>query len=122
MQCSSYFSCVSEMKKIINLLEIGTPVTKFSWKKRTERKTLAIRCETRQVIWTDTVITTKNIQYEGTVDWAEIKEIRLGNIFRVCEKEFENSQCFVIFYGSEFNLRILSVAGSNISKNVMFFI
>lgn len=106
-----------EVEKIISHLERGTPVTKFSFKRRTERKTLAIRRETRQIIWTHSIVTTRHV-YEGAVDWAEIKEIRLGKISKDFEtwyedaRDFENSQCFVVFYGSEFNLRFLSIAGN----------
>lgn len=102
------------MEQIISQLERGTLVTKFSWRKKAERKTLAIRRETRQIIWTRPATVTK-LAYDGAVDWAEIKEIRLGKNSKDFEKwpddarKIENSKCFVVFYGSEFKLRVLSV-------------
>lgn len=104
------------MEQIISQLERGTLVTKFSWRKKAERKTLAIRRETRQIIWTRPATVTKPT-YDGAVDWAEIKEIRLGKFSKDFEKwpddarKIENSKCFVVFFGSEFKLRVLSIAG-----------
>ncbi|XP_018565095.1 1-phosphatidylinositol 4,5-bisphosphate phosphodiesterase gamma-1-like [Anoplophora glabripennis] len=109
---------IPEMEKIINHLERGTLVVKFSWRKRAEHKILAIRRDTRQIIWTRSVTVDKPI-YDGAVDWDEIKEIRLGKLSQVFEKwsedakDFENSQCFVVFYGSEFNLRVLNIAATS---------
>lgn len=53
----------------------------------------------------------------GTIDLLEIKEVRLGKNSRDFEKWpdeaklKETKKCFVIFYGSEFKLRVLSIAG-----------
>lgn len=42
---------ISEMEQIISQLERGTVVTKFFPRKRSEKKTLMIRRETRQIAW-----------------------------------------------------------------------
>ncbi|KAG5882921.1 hypothetical protein JTB14_023383 [Gonioctena quinquepunctata] len=105
---------IPEKEQIISQLERGTLVTKYSWRKKPERKTLAIRRETRQLIWTRPAPTSKPA-YEGEVDLCEVKEIRQGT----CSKDFEKwpdeskkaeNKCFVVFYGNEFNLTVLSVA------------
>ncbi|XP_060519361.1 1-phosphatidylinositol 4,5-bisphosphate phosphodiesterase gamma-1 isoform X2 [Cylas formicarius] len=125
------------MEQIISQLERGTIVTKFSWRKKTERKTLAIRRETRQLIWTRTVslkplsddtlnlaerwaqdsrLDIRKPSFEGAVNLSEIKEVRLGKNSKDFEKwpdeanKLDNKKCFVVFYGSEFKLRILSIA------------
>jgi len=43
---------IPEMEQIISQLERGTLVTKFSWRVKSEMKKLAIRRETRELIWT----------------------------------------------------------------------
>ncbi|XP_045463914.1 1-phosphatidylinositol 4,5-bisphosphate phosphodiesterase gamma-1 [Harmonia axyridis] len=101
------------MEQIISQLERGTLVTKFSWRKKAERKTLAIRRETQQLVWTRITSPTKSI--DGAIDLREIKEIRLGKSSKDFEKwpdetkKIENLKCFVVYYGSEFKLRVLSV-------------
>ncbi|CAH1986383.1 unnamed protein product [Acanthoscelides obtectus] len=107
---------IPEMEQIISQLERGTLVTKFSWRKKAERKTtLAIRRETRQIVWTRPGPTTKTT-FDGAVNLGEVKEVRLGKNSKDFEKwpedakKIESSKCFVVFYGSEFNLRVLSVA------------
>lgn len=42
---------IPEMEQIISQLERGTVVTKFFPRKRPEQKTLMIRRETRQIVW-----------------------------------------------------------------------
>lgn len=42
---------IPEMEQIISQLERGTVVTKFFPRKRAEKKTLMIRRETRQIVW-----------------------------------------------------------------------
>lgn len=42
---------IPEMEQIISQLERGTVVTKFFSRKRPEKKTLMIRRETRQIVW-----------------------------------------------------------------------
>jgi phosphatidylinositol phospholipase C gamma-1 len=46
---SNFF--IPEYEQIISLLERGTVVTKFYPRKRPERRTMMIRRETRQIIW-----------------------------------------------------------------------
>ncbi|CAG9767976.1 unnamed protein product [Ceutorhynchus assimilis] len=106
---------IPEMEQIISQLERGTLVTKFSWRKKPESKTLCIRRETRQLMWTRPTSSSKP-NYEGTIDLSEIKEVRLGKNSKDFEKWpdeaklKETKKCFVIFYGSEFKLRVLSIA------------
>lgn len=112
---SSGFGYITEMEQIISQLERGTLVTKFSWRKKAERKTLAIRRETQQLVWTR--ITSPTKATDGAIDLREIKEIRLGKCSKDFEKwpdetkKIENLKCFIIYYGSEFKLRVLSVVG-----------
>lgn len=121
---------IPEMEQIISQLERGTLVTKFSWRKKSERKTLAIRRETRQIVWSKTITGTKPA-YDGAVDLREVKEIRIGKNSKDFEKwpedtkKIENLKCFVVFYGSEFKLRVLSIAGENFMSNtivLLFFL
>ncbi|KAL3276024.1 hypothetical protein HHI36_020754 [Cryptolaemus montrouzieri] len=109
----SGFGYITEMEQIISQLERGTLVTKFSWRKKAERKTLLIRRETRQLVWSRITNSTKPT--DGALDLREVKEIRLGKCSKDFEKwsdevkKIENLKCFVIFYGSEFKLRVLSI-------------
>jgi phosphatidylinositol phospholipase C gamma-1 len=51
------------------------------------------------------------------VDLREVKEIRVGKNSKDFEKwpddakRMENMKCFVVFYGLEFRLKTLSIAG-----------
>jgi phosphatidylinositol phospholipase C gamma-1 len=51
------------------------------------------------------------------VDLREVKEIRVGKNSKDFErwpddaKRMENLKCFVVFYGLEFRLKTLSIAG-----------
>lgn len=51
------------------------------------------------------------------VEMREVKEIRVGKNSKDFEKwleeakRMENLKCFVVFYGSEFKLKSLSIAG-----------
>ncbi|XP_030750382.1 1-phosphatidylinositol 4,5-bisphosphate phosphodiesterase gamma-1 isoform X2 [Sitophilus oryzae] len=107
---------IPEMEQIISQLERGTLVTKFLFRKRPESKTLAIRRETRQLIWTRTTSNISRSNFEGTIDLTEIKEVRLGKNSKDFEKwpdearSKEAKKCFVVFYGNEFKLRVLSIA------------
>nr|XP_022912015.1 1-phosphatidylinositol 4,5-bisphosphate phosphodiesterase gamma-1-like [Onthophagus taurus] len=106
---------IPEMEQAIGQLERGTLVTKFSWRKKAEKKTLSIRRETREIVWCRTVTGSKP-SYEGSVHLREIKEVRLGKNSKDFEKwpddakKLDDIQCFVIFYGQEFKLRVLSFA------------
>jgi hypothetical protein len=52
-----------------------------------------------------------------SVDLREVKEIRVGKNSKDFErwpddaKRMENMKCFVVFYGLEFRLKTLSIAG-----------
>lgn len=108
---------IPEMEQIISTLERGTLVTKFSWRKKADRKTLAIRRETKQIIWTTRPTAPSKLTFDGAVNLGDIKEIRQGKNSKDFEKwpedakHYENSKCFVVFYGNEFKLRSLSIAG-----------
>lgn len=114
---SSLGGYIPEMEQIISQLERGTLVTKFFPRKRPERKTLMLRRETRQILWTRPS-TSQRTSYEGAVEIREIKEIRLGKNSKDFEKwpedskKMEYNKCLIIFYGSEFKLRTLSIAGN----------
>lgn len=107
---------IPEMEQTISQLERGTLVTKFSWRKKAEQKMLRIRRETRQIIWTKPKAGPKSPP-DGAVELREIKEIRLGKTSKDFEKwpddtvRIDAMKCFVILYGSEFQLRVLSIAG-----------
>ncbi|XP_066996227.2 1-phosphatidylinositol 4,5-bisphosphate phosphodiesterase gamma-1 [Anabrus simplex] len=103
-------SFIPEMEQIISQLERGTVVIKFYPRKRPERKTLLIRRETRQVVWSRRTV-------EGAVDLREVKEVRMGKNSKDFERSPEDAKgmdnlCFVVFYGMEFMLKTLSVAAS----------
>lgn len=60
------------------------------------------------------------------VEMREVKEIRLGKYSKDFDKwseessNFDPMQCFVIFYGSEFKLKVFSVAGKNSLRPASF--
>ncbi|CAH0547497.1 unnamed protein product [Brassicogethes aeneus] len=104
---------IPEKEQVISQLERGTLVTKFSCKKKPERRNLSIRRETGQITWIRPTSTQKNT-YDGCVNIREIKEIRHGRHskdFEKCTEETNRMEkkCFVVFYGSEFNLKTLSL-------------
>ncbi|XP_065217212.1 1-phosphatidylinositol 4,5-bisphosphate phosphodiesterase gamma-1 [Planococcus citri] len=105
-------SFIPEMEQIISQLERGTIITRFYPRKKPERKTLSIRRETRQLLWTRTA----SRSHEGSIEMREVKEIRLGKFSKDFDKwpeeskKIDNLRCFVIFYGSEFKLKVFSVA------------
>lgn len=107
---------IPEMEQCISQLERGTLVTKFSWRKKAEQKMLRIRRETRQVVWTKPKSGPKS-PHDGAVELREIREIRVGKGSKDFEKwpddvsRIEAMRCFVVLYGSEFQLRVLSIAG-----------
>lgn len=116
LSTSSGMGYIPEMEQIISQLERGTLVTKFSWRKKSERKTLAIRRETKELVWSRPATGAKPT-YDGAVNLQEVKEIRIGKTSKYFDKWLEESKmietmkCFVVFYGSEFKLRALSIAG-----------
>lgn len=108
---------IPEMEQTISHLERGTRVTQFFLRKKPEEKVLAIRRETGQIVWWPLPKENSKPVIEGFLDLRKIKEIRLGKSSKDFEKwadearRFENLKCFVVYYGSEFKLRVLSVAG-----------
>ncbi|XP_046469716.1 1-phosphatidylinositol 4,5-bisphosphate phosphodiesterase gamma-1-like [Neodiprion pinetum] len=98
--------------EVIKIMERGTLACIFDLEKRPEDKQLMIRRETRQIIWKRNV----NLRsYDGSVEFRDIKEIRSGR----CSKDFERwhsetkkmkaVRAFVIYYGSKFLLKTISV-------------
>uniref|UniRef100_A0A674JHQ2 Phosphoinositide phospholipase C n=1 Tax=Terrapene triunguis TaxID=2587831 RepID=A0A674JHQ2_9SAUR len=100
-----------EKSQIKRTLELGTVMTVFSLKKFTpERRTIQVIMETRQVAWSKTAD-----KIEGFLDLMEIKEIRPGKNAKDFErgKATQNKEhCFTIFYGTQFVLNTLSLAGT----------
>nr|XP_054762576.1 1-phosphatidylinositol 4,5-bisphosphate phosphodiesterase gamma-1-like [Lytechinus pictus] len=95
-------------------LALGTLLTRFYGRKRPERKSFEVNMETRQVVWRR-----QGGRTEGAINIREIKEIRPGKVSKDFEKWPEehrrhpNNICFVVFYGTEFRLKTLSVAAVN---------
>lgn len=130
-----------ELEQIIQRLEGGTILTHFYRKGcKIERKYFAIHLDTRQLIWYSLTNggTKPSTIIRGIIDLREIKEVRIGpakvfdhqnnneipqspvdtnfisafnfTTLRKWEK-WERNQCFVIYYGSAFNLKTLTCAG-----------
>lgn len=111
-------SGLGEMEQIICRLERGTIISRYyNSRRRPEKKTLALRRETRQVIWTSANANSRNNNYDGSIELREVKEIRPGKSSREFEKwaeeskRVDGSKCFVVFYGKSFNLKSLSILG-----------
>ena len=111
---------IPEMEQIIGQLERGTLIMKFYNKKRPERKTLLIQRETNQLVWIKPGVGSTSLirnPYEGCVDFRDVHEIRNGKLSKEFEKwpdeskKIEKLKCFVLFYGNQFKLRTLSIAG-----------
>lgn len=120
--CLSTLSLPSlgEMEQTVCMLERGTIITKYYPRRRPEQKTLMLRRETRQLIWSpvnSSTLARTNQNYEGALDLREIKEVRIGKTSKEFDKWNDESKCvdftkcFVVYYGSEFKLRSLSVVG-----------
>lgn len=119
--CLSTMSLPSlgEMEQTVCMLERGTIITKYYPRRRPEQKTLMLRRETRQLIWSSVNNSNArpNANYEGSLELREVKEVRLGKASKEFEKWQDESKsvdftkCFVIYYGNEFKLRSLSVVG-----------
>lgn len=73
---------IPEMEQIISQLERGTVVTKFFPRKRPEKKTLMIRRETRQIVWSRSA-TFRPFDGSGKIlsTFANLFEFCLSNIF-----------------------------------------
>lgn len=68
-------------------------------------------------------------RYLFTVEIREVKEVRIGKQSKDFEKwpedakRIENLRCFVVYYGSEFRLKTLSISGKyDIYKSITVFI
>ncbi|XP_076111520.1 1-phosphatidylinositol 4,5-bisphosphate phosphodiesterase gamma-1-like isoform X8 [Mytilus galloprovincialis] len=100
-------------------LERGLVVTIFFGKnKRPEKRTLQVRIETRQLVW----IRAQGGKPEGSLNLREVREVREGKNSKDFEKwpddarKMDNALCFVIFYGSEFKLKNLSLVASSLDE------
>uniref|UniRef100_A0A182SGK4 Phosphoinositide phospholipase C n=1 Tax=Anopheles maculatus TaxID=74869 RepID=A0A182SGK4_9DIPT len=111
---TSCLAALGEMEQIICQLERGTLIQKFYPRKRPEKKTLMLRRETRQIIWSS-VQTNGRSNYEGSLELREVKEVRLGKKSKDFEKwpeeakKSEPRKCFVILHGNDFKLRTVSI-------------
>lgn len=106
---------LSERERDIGQLERSHIITKFYAKKKPEKKMLAVRRETMLVVWYR-ALSARN-RFEGAVDVREIKEVRATK----CSRDFDrwsadaqalkspSTRSFVVYYGSHFNLKTLSV-------------
>lgn len=110
---------IHEADQLISYIERGSTVLKFYPRKRPERRSLSVRRETHQVIWSRTGVSQKNA-YEAALDIREIKEVRGGKASKHFDrwpdevKKLENTKCFTIYYGTEFKLRLASFAGNSL--------
>ncbi|XP_078274874.1 1-phosphatidylinositol 4,5-bisphosphate phosphodiesterase gamma-1 isoform X2 [Rhinoraja longicauda] len=111
----------AQIAELCRSLEVGTVITLYYSKKsqRPERRTLQVKLETRQIIWSR-----GPEKVEGEIDIREIKEIRAGRNSRDFERYHDDasrpdlsrpdsSHCFVILYGMEFRLKTLSLAATS---------
>ncbi|CAM9184038.1 unnamed protein product [Lampetra fluviatilis] len=98
-----------DMSRMMRALELGTVMAVFYPRRaRSERRTLQVVLETRQIVWSRV-----SDRVEGTIDIREIREVREGRQSRDFDRvveDVDSSLCLVILYGSEFRLRTLSVA------------
>lgn len=101
---------------VLKRLNAGNVMKKFSGtarKNRSEDRTFYVKSDTRQIIWS------KNQVLEGYIDIREIKEVRQGKDSGDFERLQDESRrvdstlCFSIFYGQEFNLKVMSIAAQN---------
>lgn len=108
---------IHEADQLISYIERGSSVLKFYPRKRAERRSVSVRRETHQVIWSRASAPQRQA-YEGALDIRDIKEVRVGKSSKDFErwpeetKRLENSKCFTIYYGTEFKLRSASFAGN----------
>lgn len=116
---------VPQTELIISQLERGTLITKFFPRRRPEKKVLKILRETRQLVWCRPTVTDPRSMYEGELELREVKEIRPGKNSKDFDrwpddaKQFDQMRCLVLFYGSEFKLRTLSIAGKQIISLIL---
>lgn len=100
------------MDFVVKRLENGAVFTRFSTKSRPEKRHFTIKKETRQLVWKD-----GREDIEACIDFRDIKDVRSGANTKLFErwpdeaKKANESQCFVIWYGSTFRLKSLSCVG-----------
>lgn len=81
-----------------------------------------MKLETRQLLW----IKAQGARPEGSACLREVKEIRPGKNSRDFDKWPEESKkadpriCFIIFYGSDFKLKTLSVVANNKDEYILW--
>ncbi|KAK2162254.1 hypothetical protein LSH36_101g04011 [Paralvinella palmiformis] len=101
----------------LRALEAGSRLTRFYMRKRPEIRMFSVKLETRQIVWSRN----NGGKPEGIVDIREIREIRPGKNSKEFERMKEDADarrysselCFVVFYGSDFCLKALSLAAPN---------
>lgn len=115
---------IHEADQLIAYIERGSSVLKFYPRKRPERRSVSVRRETHQVIWSRTSSPLRQ-SYEGALDIRQIKEVRVGKSSKDFErwpdetKKLENTKCFTIYYGTEFKLRSASFAGKLLTLQIV---
>ncbi|CAL4239030.1 unnamed protein product [Meganyctiphanes norvegica] len=98
-------------------IEDGTSVKRFySHRHRPDNGKLSIRRETSQIVWEG-----PGPSEEIITSLSEIKEIRRGksskdfNSWKSEAKTHNESVCFIVYFGTDFKLKSLSIAGLFIS-------
>ncbi|XP_037072934.1 LOW QUALITY PROTEIN: 1-phosphatidylinositol 4,5-bisphosphate phosphodiesterase gamma-1-like, partial [Pollicipes pollicipes] len=106
------------LEHTICLLERGTAVTRFCLRRRPERKSLAVRRETGQLICLKASVPERGRgdDSEMLLDLRTVRQVRRGRGSREFERWPEEARrcdpakCFVVSYGTQFCLKTLSVA------------
>ncbi|XP_043208508.1 1-phosphatidylinositol 4,5-bisphosphate phosphodiesterase gamma-1-like [Amphibalanus amphitrite] len=106
------------LEHTITLLGRGTAVTRFCLRRRPERKSLAVRRETGQLISLKASVPdrSRGDDSEVLLDLRLVKQVRRGRASREFERwpedarRCEPAKCFVVSYGAAFTLKTLSVA------------
>ncbi|KAK7114898.1 hypothetical protein V1264_000879 [Littorina saxatilis] len=104
-----------DVVEVLRHLERGLVTTIFFYRKKPERRTLRVKLETRQLLW----IKAQGARPEGSACLREVKEVRAGKNSRDFDKWPEDGKkadarvCFIVFYGSDFKLKTLSVVANN---------
>lgn len=112
-----------EIARIRRDLQFGTSLTRFFLKKKPELMAFEVNFESGQLMMKQA----KN-RIEGAIKIRDIKEIREGWQSKEFEKWPEEkvkctvNLCFIVFYGSEFNLKRLSVAALNANEYHLWII
>ncbi|XP_041965312.1 1-phosphatidylinositol 4,5-bisphosphate phosphodiesterase gamma-2 [Alosa sapidissima] len=96
-------------------LEMGIVMTVF--RQKTERLTVQVIMETKQVAWTRTAD-----KIDGVLDLSEIQEVRPGRNSKDFERfkdskcKHDDNTCFTIFYGTQFVLNTLSLGADTVAE------